>query len=322
MLLFTSIPPRFSRKDASGNEIGQEYLAACVASWRDNGFEPVSINRPDEVDSVRALGLVDVRAASMREAVWPNRFGPPLGDVFDAMPDEQVAFTNADIYILRSDLAQVLKRHGSTDVITARRSDVDHLGAPRCDTFEKGFDFFSFKPATIAPVIRHPDIRRFQLGAPWWDYAFPMACTSCASLVGLREPVIVHQTHMDRWDVAIWKDLGLEAGRVMALLHPREFGPIMQNVSTYEHPQRVLSYKFRALLFENLSTIAVNTEPCRYFAKPPVTNTRLLKRYGGYLAKTATFKRLRGSNALPRRMAHGLRDLLRSARGKTGQPKP
>src|SRR6266576_5139857 len=46
--LFTSIPPRISRTNAAGDEIGESYQADCVASWMDAGFAPATINARSE----------------------------------------------------------------------------------------------------------------------------------------------------------------------------------------------------------------------------------------------------------------------------------
>src|SRR6476620_1629869 len=43
MLILASIPPVISRLDAH-REIGSEYQLACIDSWIDAGFEPVSVN--------------------------------------------------------------------------------------------------------------------------------------------------------------------------------------------------------------------------------------------------------------------------------------
>lgn len=328
MLLVTSIPPRFSRRDTSGKEIGQEYLAACVRSWRDNGFEPLSINRPDEADTVKALGLLDVLPATMKEASWTNRYGPPLGDVFDILPrNELVALTNADIFMLKCDLAPLLRRDHADCMVLARRSDVSHLGAPECETFELGFDFFSFNPAHIAAVTGNASVRRFQLGAPWWDYVFPLACKKSVVAKSLREPVLVHQLHPDRWDQSVWNHLAIEAGRTLEEFSPDEFGPIMQNMGSFEDLERAITLTIRASLYSGNQQMNVSPQPCRHFARIPeqkaksfnaeLPNDSLLPVAVAAKARLARLKTGK-KRSISRKVVHGARDVLRGVRNSLG----
>ena len=128
-----------------------DYLTACVNSWRRCGFDPISLNRPDEVAAIERLGLLEVRAATTDEAWEPKRFGPPLGSVFDiAHPDEPLAIINADIYTLGSaepnvKLAEICRK----GVVAARRTDVSELGASTGEAMQWGYDLFAFVKNTI-----------------------------------------------------------------------------------------------------------------------------------------------------------------------------
>lgn len=330
MLLYTSVPPRFSRKDQSGNEIGPEYLAACVESWRDNGFEPVSINRPDEVDSVKALGLLDVLPAKMTEAIWPNRYGPALADLFDALPaNERIAYVNADIFMLRGNLAQVLSGIDDDKLVTARRCDVAGIGAESCEVFQLGLDLLSFNPARVTSITADVKIRRFQLGAPWWDYVFPLACLKSIGLCRLSEPAIVHQRHDDRWDPSIWKELGLRAGQAIVAYFPQGFVPILENVANNNYRERVLAMGFQARLFADLSSTSVAVVPCSYFPRTPTLieqPSRIPKilppnfQLAHSHAQDLPFILPSKSHSWPRRALHSVRDRLRSVRRRAGLP--
>jgi hypothetical protein len=268
--VYTSIPPKFSRKDTAGKEIGPKYLMACVTSWRENGFTPVSINRPDEVDAVNALNLpLEVFPASMREAMWPDRYGPPLGDLFDLLPETRIAYVNADIFLLQADLARALRGFDDAILIAARRADVVSLGADTFSPFALGSDLFSFNPASIPGVIRNPHIRRFQLGAPWWDYVFPLACKTSVALTAIEEPLIAHQLHDDRWSEDVWNHLAVEAARAVADLYPDPFQVILDHAAEYPNLEPTVAMAFQWQLFEDLSMLPLQTRPCRTFDKIP-----------------------------------------------------
>jgi len=214
MLLLTSIPPRFSRKSPeTGAEIGKDYLARCIQSWRRNGFVPISLNRPDEVDAVSALGIIDCMAVSNREAREPSKFGPCLGAIFDNVPhDQPIAIVNADVYMLYGiGTADRLSRLCEEAVVAGRRLDVTHLGAKQGQVFALGYDLFAFEPRKVPRTVANPIIRHFQLGSPWWDYAFPYACSREIRGLRLKEPFLVHQLHPDRWDPSTWAEIGMAA---------------------------------------------------------------------------------------------------------------
>lgn len=214
MLLVTSVPPVFSRKDPrTGEEVGLRYLASCISSWRKNGFRPISINRSDEEDAINALGLIDCRAVSNANARFPNRFGPSLGAIFDVVPpDEPVVIVNADVYMLSSaGCAEFLWQRSQNSVVAARRIDVSHHGASRGEIFGLGYDLVAFTPAKIPKTVSNARIRRFQLGAPWWDYAFPYCCTEELPAFRIKEPFLTHLLHPDRWDNGVWNELAVVA---------------------------------------------------------------------------------------------------------------
>jgi hypothetical protein len=47
-LLFTSIPPKITRRNTAGQDVGPSYQADCIASWVEAGFAPATINARSE----------------------------------------------------------------------------------------------------------------------------------------------------------------------------------------------------------------------------------------------------------------------------------
>lgn len=224
MRLITSIPPRFSRKDPrTGEEVGLAYLARCVESWRRNGFEPVSVNRPDEAETVSTMGLIEVWSADQSEAKLPDKYGPCLGSIFDLLAsDEPVAIINADIFMpLHKEISRALAAVLENRIVAARRTDVKSIddGAEAGSIYPYGYDFFAFKPGNVPRAIKNPAVRSFQLGAPWWDYVFPIYCAAEIPACRLTEPFILHQLHDERWDIPLHQRLAVDACATLADLH-------------------------------------------------------------------------------------------------------
>ncbi|WP_414464233.1 hypothetical protein [Hyphomicrobium sp. DY-1] len=214
MLLITSVPPVFSRKDRkTGEELGTRYLASCIDSWRKNGFQPLSINRFDEVDAINRLALIDCLGVSNDEAYFPNRFGPSLGAILDTVSSaEAVGIVNADIYMLSAEgCAEILAQQSQKSIVAARRMDVMDHGASRGNVFELGYDLVAFTPAKVPKTISNDRIRRFQLGVPWWDYVFPYSCSEEVPAFRIKEPFLTHLLHSDRWNEDVWNECALYA---------------------------------------------------------------------------------------------------------------
>lgn len=252
MFLVTSIPPRFSRIDPkTGEEIGNQYLSECIASWRRNGFYPVSLNRPDEADAVRSMNLIDVVIASMSEAHNPTRYGPSLGSLFDILPEGQpAAIVNADIYMLatQNTLAAATLPALSNSVVMGRRTDVGQLGDKLGSTFVYGFDYFAFDPIKIHKVLSNKLLRRFQLGAPWWVYVFPLLCKQDLRLQRIKEPFIAHLLHEERWNNDLFNTLATDACDALVTTDRQHFLEIQKTLPYIKSPGQSVAHACHARL--------------------------------------------------------------------------
>ncbi len=226
MRLITSIPPRFSRTDPrSGTEIGADYLASCLNSWKANGFDPVSINPSKEVDQVRALELpIEVIGIDNSEAFYPER-GPCFGAAFDTLrTNEPVAFVNCDIYMLKAaHAADIISSMAAGCFVTSWRTDIERLGCSLGREFKSGYDFMAFTPATIPNAFHNKDFRKFQFGIPWWDYALPLLAQRDVPLLRLAAPFIVHQAHPLAWSKQSFEQIGIQTGALLAQARPDAF---------------------------------------------------------------------------------------------------
>lgn len=265
MKLITSIPPRFSRKHPLFRfEHGRRYLAKCIQSWRRNGFNPISINRPDEVDAIRAMHLIDVIGVPQDEAMIPNKYGPSLGSIFDTLSwDEPAAIINADIYMRRGlDLAREIAALARKALVAARRTDVKTMRSRRGYIYPYGYDFFAFTPSRISKTIRDKRLRSFQLGVPWWDYVFPIMASNEVPGFRIKESFIVHQKHEERWNIELYEQLAAEACRTLSQIH-EVYAPILNSgIDKIADPTAHLSHRllfYPGLLERSLPMDAADT---------------------------------------------------------------
>jgi hypothetical protein len=212
--LITSVPPNMSRIGADGSEIGAEYLALCIDSWRRSGFSPRSVNAETEVITCQSdfggLPLVRVPrdAATFvgKHLVYFQDLVQSAAAAADDGPGP-VVITNADIFLdptfpLHDELLRLRPGHA----VLARRVDVTTPSQRRGQVYRRGFDFFA---------IHRDDLRKVQsegfiFGTPWWDYVLPTALLANGVRVDLlTTPFAFHLLHNDRWNEQQWTSVGL-----------------------------------------------------------------------------------------------------------------
>lgn len=213
--LFTSIPPRISRADGAGREIGQAYQADCIESWIDAGFDPVTINaRSERVEPESRLQRVTLERDASEITGKPH---PYFGDLLSAVAERTkgpFALVNADILIPSSaalDVKVASIRPG--EMIIGRRLDVAQLGASGTP-YLYGYDFFAAHGEDVAALTETHLI----FGAPWWDHFFPLAMHLQGVQITQLEPQIIHLQHDERWDFPTYRKLG---DRFIAEIGPR-----------------------------------------------------------------------------------------------------
>ena len=208
--LITSIPPRFNRQAGDDREIGREYALNCIRSWRNCGFDPVSVNAVSEPVSElitsEAIKLLTVE----RDA--SDRFGKPLVYLADVVAaacsqtDGPLAITNADILIDMTDSTrQAISGLKPGQCLISRRRDIEQVDSRNGVDYRFGYDFFAFHARDLS-TFSNDD---FVFGMPWWDHYFPisMYMRGIRSLPAIN-PFVYHLAHTERWEPDNWVALG------------------------------------------------------------------------------------------------------------------
>ena len=193
--LFTSISPRLT-----GNEL--EYQRACVASWLSAGFRIATVNGRSEVSRVAALGL-DIQIIPSSQ---DNR--PLILDILFSLNESRCRYAgiiNADCALLPyPGLLDQLKKGVDGTLLYVERIDLNSCGLPQPDTCQ-GFDAFFFDTAIISKAFDH----NFLMGAPWWDYYFPLAAVARGvRIANLETPLLTHKLHDHTWLDEEWERVG------------------------------------------------------------------------------------------------------------------
>lgn len=215
--LVTSLPPGMLRPLADGRDVGAEYQAMCVASWREAGFaDIVSVNAASELAAkpeIYALAeRLGVRIASVdRDAKHitgkPHVFVSDLVRIGCEMAGSgNVAIINADILFTGERKADDLIGHAKPGQFAiARRVAADLPGGPTREPWYWGFDFYVGDAGDFRAA---PDIG-LVFGCAWWDHLFPaLLYLAGKDMVHIEGSFAAHLEHEDRSSDAVRAKLG------------------------------------------------------------------------------------------------------------------
>lgn len=255
-----------SRRTEDGRDIGADYQRQCIASWREAGFtEIISVNSKEEIETsaelqnlARDLGVRIVPVE--RDALTTTRkrliF---LTDLLQVARESAVggkfAFINADIALVQD--ANVLDLISCTvrpkRFLMARRAGINDPDGQSGDLYYWGFDLFAAHTSDIEAM---PDMG-LVIGAPWWDYYFPiMMCLRGAEPAQPVMPAILHLEHDERWDSKVWHELGQSSLNAMLSLLSR--APLSSDVKAADYAA-ALHRAFQRKTGNMLSDLAYHT---------------------------------------------------------------
>ena len=203
--LFTSVPPRLSRLDTNGRDIGEAYQRECIASWQRAGFEPISVNSSNE-PYTHSLPMIPLARDASAIIGRPHVF---FADLLTAASIEAqgrpFVLLNADLILTATaDLSARVAHLRPGEFIISRRLDIDQLRQTDGTPWHSGYDFFAGHADDISGL---PDAGMV-FGAPWWDHFFPLLMFFRGCRIRQSEPLVLHLKHTERWNWATWEALG------------------------------------------------------------------------------------------------------------------
>lgn len=231
LMLATSIPPRFGGADEA-RQLSRTGLtiADAIASFEAAGFDVVSVNRAGEKAGIHGYPSVEIREVPPG-GIFPNKYGPNFGQILATFGDAPGAIVNADIYMVNSDVARVLRERPGT-VLAARRLDVASAAAGVVGTYSRGIDGIFFSGGALAELAADPEIGAFQIGAPYWDILLPTAASLHHPLAFVPAPFLLHEIHPARWNDADYRLLRERAVKAM-IAHARRYQAIRPQAAAF-----------------------------------------------------------------------------------------
>jgi uncharacterized short protein YbdD (DUF466 family) len=217
MLAITSIAP--------GHKNFESQLTA-IKSWQDAGYEVVSLNAPEEIESLKVFeGVKFIPTERHNKKI----FGKPyvvvsaIIDYLKEVKSKHSLIVNSDIIIKDySNYTEKLKEMSEDGIIVMNRRDFDNdMNTHR--VYEDGFDgfFVNEKHLDVFPQTI------LCLGQCHWDFWFPYIATqSGVKITKSTENYLFHKRHNVQYSKQNWQRTGEIVRAEIGMLGIRNVGQV------------------------------------------------------------------------------------------------
>jgi glycosyltransferase involved in cell wall biosynthesis/ADP-heptose:LPS heptosyltransferase/tetratricopeptide (TPR) repeat protein/ubiquinone/menaquinone biosynthesis C-methylase UbiE len=178
----------------------------AIESWIKLGFDVVSLNCKDEIETLKGV-FPNVRFIQTKRDAR-GIIGRPfvyLDDILEYLKQtdsEIYGIVNSDIYLSGDEnVVSFIRSQAKNSLVYGARTEIDSLANLNGPVYERGFDFFFFDKS----LISHFPKSDFCIGATWWDYWMPIILILAGCPVKkLVSPFAYHVTHPYKWDEKQW----------------------------------------------------------------------------------------------------------------------
>jgi glycosyltransferase involved in cell wall biosynthesis/radical SAM superfamily enzyme YgiQ (UPF0313 family)/ADP-heptose:LPS heptosyltransferase/ubiquinone/menaquinone biosynthesis C-methylase UbiE len=182
----------------------------AIESWIKLGFDVVSINGEEEIETLKGT-FPNVRFIQAKRDAR-NILGRPFvyfDDILEYLrqtDSEICGIVNSDIYLSGDEnVVSFIRSQAKNSLVYGARTEVDSLENLSGTAYQCGFDFFFFDKS----MISHFPKSDFCIGAPWWDYWMPVILVLAGCPVKkLISPFAYHVRHPCKWDLKQWFLMG------------------------------------------------------------------------------------------------------------------
>ena len=253
----------------------RELQAAAVASWRQAGFEVISVNGENEAGAVRAAfpGVAVIRAPRTGEQ-FARKPVPFIHDLLKSLrtacvglklEDCTVGVINADIFLRPlPDLIPTLRREAKGSLVLGPRIDVTDASAfagyqpTGTETYSVGYDWFCMSGDLLSDFADSP----FCMGMPFWDYWMPLvALLKGRPLKTVTSPTALHVHHETRWDDTIYLFFHALISYIIEMCRTSTRRDVSAEARQFDLLFDVLSYLYAGVFARGTEVPAGKSEP-------------------------------------------------------------
>ena len=184
----------------------------AISTWLAQGFSPVSVNYPDEIEhlkpsfpEVRFLPVqMDSQPVLGKKRVFINELLHHAKMYTQQNDCHFAGIVNSDISLYKIDV-DLLSRHASSSLVFSHRADVEKHQHYERTCYPYGVDAFFFRHEILYDFPQC----RLALGEPWWDYAVPLwAMLHQRPVVACAPPLCFHVLHKINWSKDSYISMG------------------------------------------------------------------------------------------------------------------
>lgn len=201
----------------------------AVSSWRDAGFDVISVNCEEEISQLKCE-FADVDFIKVNRDAR-KRHGKPLvylDDVLAALKKTKAPITgiiNSDIILRAPELSKKIKESIESRCFLGNRIDVQKIDLVKGDRYSLGYDYFIFDPKLLDKLCS----TEFCLGMPWWDYWLPIAGLNAGfSTIYINTNIAYHEFHNTNWANDTFYRYGLKTKMIMLKYFETKQGKIIK----------------------------------------------------------------------------------------------
>ncbi|GLR26287.1 hypothetical protein [Limnobacter litoralis] len=206
----TSIPPKLSRVNKSGLDIGESYQTFCIQSWSEVADFLISFNSENEFFNLNFESNLHVKRTSKDAKILVGRPLVFLSDFIDFIKtlddDDLVILGNADVFFLNKEkIFELIKVIENNEVCAFRRLNLEKLDSVGGESYAVGLDVFLSKAKNFKLI----DPSGFVFGEPWWDHFIAVFFLKInINLMIYEENAVGHLIHPEKWNRENWTKFG------------------------------------------------------------------------------------------------------------------
>jgi tetratricopeptide (TPR) repeat protein len=182
----------------------------AIKSWRNLGFDVVSINSQAEIDLLKEFFPEVQFIKAHRNAKM--KFGKPYVyfddflKYFSSIDSEICGIVNADIHLIQDKgIVPYILAEANNSLVYGSRIEIESLNDLSGKFYDGGFDFFFFDKSILSC---YPSSETY-IGVTWWDFWAPLIpALEGVPIKKLVSPFAYHISHPYRWDKKQWIHMG------------------------------------------------------------------------------------------------------------------
>ena len=178
-----------------------ELQQGAVASWKQIGFDVISLNSRQEIKSIKDsfpnVKFVEVSRNALAITKRPFIYFDDILKALEMTESQVCGIVNSDIYLFADKhIYEFIDIEAKDAFLFGSRINIPSLSSFTGEEYFDGFDYFFFDRAITKTYVE----TEFCLGSPWWDYWAPLVpLIKGYEMKKIITPIAYHVEHLTKW---------------------------------------------------------------------------------------------------------------------------